>query len=60
MTTPKSQKPNKTNPDREKIWQIIEAIVIFTATWLNPQATIGILGLKLCFHILEVLRQPPK
>jgi hypothetical protein len=53
MTTPKSQKPN---PDREQIWQIIEAIVIFTATWLNPQATIGILALKLCFQILKNLR----
>jgi hypothetical protein len=53
-------KSNKPNPDRETIWQIIEAIVIFTATWLNPQATIGILALKLCFQILETLRQPPK
>jgi hypothetical protein len=32
------------------------AIVIFIATWLNPQAKIGILGLKLCFHILKILR----
>jgi hypothetical protein len=32
------------------------AIVIFTATWLNPQATIGILALKLCFQILKNLR----
>ncbi len=31
-------------------------IVIFTATWLNPQATIGILALKLCFQILKNLR----
>jgi hypothetical protein len=49
-------KSNKPNPDREQIWQIIEAIVIFTATWLNPQATIGILALKLCFQILKNLR----
>jgi hypothetical protein len=55
-----TMKSNKPKLDREKIWQIIEAIVIFVATWLNPQATIGILGLKLCFHILKILRQPPK
>jgi hypothetical protein len=49
-------KSNKPNLDREQIWQIIEAIVIFTATWLNPQATIGIVALKLCFQILKNLR----
>jgi hypothetical protein len=49
-------KTHKPSPDREEIWQIIEAIVIFTATWLNPQATIGIVALKLCFQILKNLR----
>ena len=43
--------------DREDAWMtIVETIVLFLATWLNPQTGISIFALKLCFQILKTLR----
>ena len=43
--------------DREDAWMTIaETIVVFIATWLNPQAGISIFSLKLCFQLLKMLR----
>ena len=43
--------------DREDAWMTIaETIVVFIATWLNPQAGISIFALKLCFQLLKMLR----
>jgi hypothetical protein len=50
-------KPNKPNLDREDAWMaIIESIVLFLATWLNPNAGLAIFALKLCFQTLKTLR----
>jgi len=50
-------KTNKPKFDREDSWmQLVEAIVLFLATWLNPQAGVSIFALKLCFQLLKILR----
>jgi hypothetical protein len=50
-------KTNKPKLDREDSWmQVVEAIVLFLATWLNPQAGVSIFALKLCFQLLKTLR----
>ena len=58
MTTLKPQKDTqKTNLAREDAWmKLIETIIIFTATWLNPHAGLAIFTLKLCFQTLAILR----
>jgi hypothetical protein len=50
-------KSNKPNLDREDAWMtIIESIVLFLATWLNPEAGVLLFLLKLCFQTLKTLR----
>jgi hypothetical protein len=48
---------SKSALEREDAWMsILEAIVLFLATWLNPQAGIAVFALRLCFQILKALR----
>jgi hypothetical protein len=48
----------ETSRSREDAWmKVVETVVIFLATWLNPNAGVAIFLLRLCFQSLEVLRR---
>jgi hypothetical protein len=61
---PKKSNPSKPNLAYEDAWMsIVESIVLFLVTWLDPQTEMAIFALKLCFQILKTLRhyhRPPQ